>query len=137
MVQFGTALGLISGLPRLAADVTALNLTCLDLAGIGFDFWLRPGMANIAELEFLPHGKTPWQATTQCQIRFVQRPRSNYGTGTRGRQNSVAELTSRRIAFPGLHILVTACHFNRCRGLPLRCWLTRVLIEAVCLVSSA
>lgn len=57
MVGFGAALGLISGLPRLAADVTALDVTCLDLAGIGFDFWLRPGMANIAKLEFLLHGE--------------------------------------------------------------------------------
>lgn len=96
----GARLGRNSYLPRLAAAVTAVDVSSL-LAGIGFGSWLRPGMANIAELKFLLHGQICYQTTASHWIRFVQRPRSSYGTGTHGRLNSGVELTTRRTASPG------------------------------------
>lgn len=94
-VRLGARLGCSSYLPRLAAAVTALEVTCLDLAGIGFGSWLRRGMANIAELKFLLHGQMRGQITAQGWIRFVQRARSSHDSGNRGRQNSGVELTTR------------------------------------------
>lgn len=120
----GRRLGHNSYLPRLAVAVKVLEVKSL-LGGIGFGSWLRPEMANIAELKFVLHGQICWQTTASHWIRFVQRPRSSYGPGTHGRLNPGVGLTTRHTASPEWHIPVAAqacdclATSNECCSIPM------------------